>query len=76
MKSLQVAKPASEEFEAAIRWYEQRRPGLGGEFYDAVVAALELIGAHPEIGRMRSEPLLTRQLVLRRHTRKRFFTSS
>lgn len=66
MRLLQVSTPASEELEAAIRWYEQRQLGLGGEFYDAVVAAFELISAHPEIGAMQQERLPTRQLALQR----------
>lgn len=66
MTPIQFAKPASEEFEAAIRWYEQRSQGLGAEFYDAIVAAMELTGAHPEIGATRSDPLPTRQFVLQR----------
>jgi plasmid stabilization system protein ParE len=58
------AKPASQELEAAIRWYEQRRKGLGAELHDATVAALELIATHPEIGTARPDRLLTRQLLL------------
>ena len=27
---------ASAEIEAAVRWYEERRRGLGTEFFDAV----------------------------------------
>lgn len=28
------------ELEAAVEWYEARRQGLGGEFYEAVISAL------------------------------------
>ena len=66
MTPIQFAKPASEEFEAAIRWYEHRSQGLGAEFYDAMAAAMELIGSHPELGASRSDPLPTRQFVLER----------
>lgn len=66
MTPIQIAKPASEEFEAAIRWYQKRRDGLGAEFYDTTVAALELIATHPEVGTKRPDPLPTRQLVLPR----------
>jgi len=41
---------ASAEFEAAIRWEEERRNGLGKEFYDAVSASIELIEREPRIG--------------------------
>jgi hypothetical protein len=32
------------------RWYEQKRTGLGGEFFDAVTHAIELVRSRPEIG--------------------------
>jgi plasmid stabilization system protein ParE len=57
---------ASQELEAAIRWYEERREGLGAELYDATVAGIELIATHPEIGVLRPGPVPTRQLVLQR----------
>jgi plasmid stabilization system protein ParE len=41
---------ASGEFEAAVRWYEERRRGLGAEFYDAVASTMALIEDQPEIG--------------------------
>ena len=50
MRPFQFSTPASEEFTAAIRWYESRRSGLGGEFYDAVVREIERIQEFPEIG--------------------------
>ena len=66
MKPILFAKPASEELEAAIRWYEHRREGLGAELYDAIGAGLALLGTHPEIGALRPERLSTRQLVVQR----------
>lgn len=50
MKPLQISGPATQEFAAAVSWYETRRGVLGGEFYDAVVGAIELIRVHPEVG--------------------------
>jgi hypothetical protein len=38
---LQTAKPAAEELEAAVRWYEERRAGLGAEFYEAIVRTMQ-----------------------------------
>jgi plasmid stabilization system protein ParE len=64
--SILFAKPASEELEAAIRWYEERREGLGAELYEAMVAGLDLIATHPEIGTVRPSRLPTRHLVLQR----------
>jgi toxin ParE1/3/4 len=66
VKPLQFSKPASEEFAAAVQWYETRRSGLGGEFFDAVVRAIELILAHSEIGTLRSGSLPTRQFRVTR----------
>jgi toxin ParE1/3/4 len=66
LKPVQFATPASEEWAAATRWYEQRRPGLGGEFHDAIVAAVALIETHPEIGALRQDALPTREFVLAR----------
>jgi len=41
---------ASEEFTEAVRWYEDKRVGLGSEFYDPVVQAVDVVREHPEIG--------------------------
>jgi len=53
VKPLQISEPASVELAAAVRWYEERRPGWGGRLFDAVGHALELVEAHPEIGSRR-----------------------
>lgn len=42
------SEPASEEFSEAVRWYETRRPGLGGEFFDAVGTTLSLTETNPD----------------------------
>jgi len=57
---------ASDEFTEAIRWYEGKRTGLGGEFYDAVVRATDLIREHPAIGQSVELPPRYRQLVVDR----------
>ena len=49
-RPIRSSEPASEEFSEAVRWYEARRSGLGGEFFDAVGATLALIETNPEIG--------------------------
>jgi hypothetical protein len=41
VKPLRNSYPASAEFADAVRWYEQKRIGLGGEFFDAVTHAIE-----------------------------------
>jgi hypothetical protein len=50
VKRLRISHPASAEFTEAVRWYEEQRIGLGGEFFDAVANAIELIRTRPEIG--------------------------
>ena len=50
MKPFRISHPASAEFADAVRWYEQKRKGLGAEFFDAVTQAIELIHTRSEIG--------------------------
>jgi toxin ParE1/3/4 len=50
MRPIRTAESASDEFREAVRWYEARRAGLGGEFFDAVAATLSLIETNPAIG--------------------------
>ena len=65
-RSLRSSQPASEEFSEAVRWYEAQRPGLGNEFFEAVVATITMIEAHPEIGTpVRDDPRTRRLLVSR-----------
>jgi plasmid stabilization system protein ParE len=66
VKPFQFSGPASEELTAAIQWYESRRVGLGAEFYDAVVRAVERIEAFPEIGTPRSGRFPHRRLPIAR----------
>jgi len=56
---------ASEEFEAAVRWYEDHRTGLGVEFFDAVSSAMDLIAERPEIGPIDASGVTRRFLVKR-----------
>jgi len=39
---------AGADIEAARRWYEQQRPGLGNEFLDEITRAIRLLEEHPE----------------------------
>ena len=60
------ARPASEELADAVRWYEERRHGLGREFYNAVLVSVDSIALHPEIGAAAFEvPDVRRVLVPR-----------
>lgn len=49
-RRLRPLRSASQELEAAVRWYEERRPGLGAEFFDAVSSTIALIADQPEMG--------------------------
>jgi len=63
---IRTADPASEELEAAVRWYETQRRGLGAEFYAAMVDCLDRIKAHPESGvAVFGDPEVRRALVTR-----------
>ena len=49
-RQLHTAGPAAEELAAAVAWYEERRAGLGAEFYDAIARTMSRIGEMPEAG--------------------------
>lgn len=44
-----LRRKARAEFDAAIDWYEQQRPGLGTEFAERVQAVFDRISAMPEM---------------------------
>ncbi|MBS0571620.1 MAG: type II toxin-antitoxin system RelE/ParE family toxin [Proteobacteria bacterium] len=46
---LRVRPEAAADLQEAATWYEQQRPGLGGEFLDAVLAVFAGISQQPEI---------------------------
>ena len=48
--NVRIAASAAAEFVEAVRWYEDRRQGLGAVFFDAVGAVLSRIEEHPTIG--------------------------
>jgi plasmid stabilization system protein ParE len=66
MRSIRSSEPASDEFDEAVRWYEARRSGLGGEFFDAVVATLSRITDNPDIGTAISADGQTRRAMVAR----------
>ena len=47
---LRLEPEASEELRAAVKWYEERRAGLGTEFLAEVNSVLERIRQFPGIG--------------------------
>src|SRR5436309_2411006 len=65
-RALRSSQSASEEFAEAVRWYEERRHGLGAEFFDAVSASMAVIVARPEIGALVASDTLTRRILVPR----------
>lgn len=47
---LRVAEPAAAELADAVRWHEEKRPGLGIELYELITTALDFISEHPDVG--------------------------
>jgi toxin ParE1/3/4 len=66
VRRVRTSAPAATEFSEAVRWYESRRSGLGGEFFDDVVATLSLIRDNPEIGTAISSDGRTRRALIPR----------
>jgi ParE-like toxin of type II ParDE toxin-antitoxin system len=66
VKPVRTSAPAGTEFSEAVLWYESRRSGLGGEFFDQVVATMSLISANPEIGTAISGDGRTRRILVPR----------
>ena len=62
-RPVRTSELASDELTEAVRWYEARRSGLGGEFFDAIAAAISLIEANPGIGTMICADGLTRRVL-------------
>jgi len=54
-RKLIVGRDAEEELAAAASWYDERRPGLGQEFFVAVDETFRLIRQFPEIGKRAHE---------------------
>jgi plasmid stabilization system protein ParE len=63
---VRFSEPASNELAEAVRWYETRRAGLGGDFFDAIVATVTLIETSPEIGQTISTDGQTRRTLVAR----------
>ena len=63
-RTLRNLRVAREEFAAAVQWYEEQRPGLGADFFDAVGEATARIEAHPEIGTPLGPDQQTRRILL------------
>lgn len=49
-KPVRIERAAEEELRGSIIWYEDRRAGLGAEFYREVQRVLKIIRRNPRIG--------------------------
>ena len=61
---VRIAASASEELVAAVRWYEDKRPGLGAAFFDTVQAAVARVEEHPNIGNPFDEDSGARRVLI------------
>lgn len=67
---IRFEEEADAEYRQAGRWYEERRSGLGVEFFDAVDAAIRRIVEFPHVGV--PVPRVSRGLAVRRLAVSRF----
>jgi plasmid stabilization system protein ParE len=63
---LRIDVRASAELAEAVRWYESKHRGLGGEFLDEVVQTVDRVVTAPETGSPLSEDHKTRRLLVPR----------
>ena len=61
-----MSAAASAELYEAVRRYEERRPGLGAEFFDAVTDTLEFVERNPRAGSPVSACPETYRYIVRR----------
>jgi plasmid stabilization system protein ParE len=64
--SLRIHSLASLELTEAVRWYESKRAGLGGELLDEFSASLTRLTRRPESGNPISADQKTRRLLMTR----------
>lgn len=65
-RTTRITDSASEEFSAAVRWYESQRLGLGAEMFDAVVTTIQRIEQQPESGAAAHPETRTRRTLVER----------
>ena len=64
--SVRTDSLASLELTEAVRWYESKRPGLGGDFLDEVARTIDRLALNPEAGNPISADQKTRRLFVSR----------
>ena len=65
-RTARITEAASDEFTAAVRWYESQRLGLGAALFDAVSATIARIEQQPEIGGPAHPDSRTRRTLVER----------
>jgi toxin ParE1/3/4 len=70
VKPVRFEDEAEAEYREAGRWYEERRIGLGFEFFDAVDAAIRPILEFPAVGA--PVPGVPKDIAVRRFAVRRF----
>jgi toxin ParE1/3/4 len=63
---LRIHSLASLELAEAVRWYESKRVGLGGELFDEFAALMARLTMNPESGNPISVDQKTRRLLVTR----------
>jgi len=63
---IRTTSQASIELAEAIRWYESKRRGLGGELLDEVAKTIERLTSNPDAGSPMSADRKTRRLLVSR----------
>jgi toxin ParE1/3/4 len=64
-RPIRIGESAAAELAEAVRWYEARRPGLGGDFRDAIGAAFDRIRQQPDAGsRIRAPSMVALRRLL------------
>ena len=68
-RPIRVGESAAAELAEAVRWHEEKRPGLGAEFRDLVSTVFDVIEQHPDAG---SPVTGSSSFAVRRHLIPRF----
>jgi plasmid stabilization system protein ParE len=63
-RSVRIDSLASLELTEAARWYESKRPNLGGDFLDEVARTIDRLALNPETGNPMSADRETRRLFV------------
>ena len=63
---IRIGSLASAELTEAVRWYESKHRGLGGELLDEVTKPIDRLSSNPETGRPMSADQNTRRLLVSR----------